>query len=111
MLAESLKDDLESFGAEVLGPVPSVGKAIAIIAERPQFDCAVLDINLGGEMVFPAANDLRRRGISFVFLTGYDRSPVAISFGDVPVFEKPVEPSILVRALLAEFHRRGDTRV
>ena len=34
---------------------------------------AILDINLGGEMVFPLADLLRERHIPFVFATGYDQ--------------------------------------
>ena len=36
-----------------------------------QFDLAVLDVNLGGEKVYPVAELLAERHIPFVFLSGY----------------------------------------
>lgn len=107
MIAESLKQDLQSLGAEVIGPVSSVEQAIACIAQAPWLDAAVLDINLGSEMVFPVANDLSRRAIPFVFLTGYNRSAVAARYADVPVFEKPVEPVTLAKTILAGLGRKA----
>lgn len=100
IIASSLKEDLEDFGATIVGPVKSVQQAISCIAEADRLDAAVLDINLGGERAYPIANDLRRRKIPFVFLTGYDRTPVAVHFEDVPVFEKPADPEALADALL-----------
>ena len=77
LLAEDLRMTLERYGAEVLGPVPSVGEAMASIADHPELDGAVLDMNLRGNMVFPVADMLVARGITFFFTTGYiDRKSV-----------------------------------
>lgn len=71
--AEDMKAELEGLGAEVLGPVPDLAGALDQLASRPAPDDAILDINLGGEMVFPLADLLRERHIPFVFATGYDQ--------------------------------------
>ena len=52
-------------------PAARLEQALAL-AERERLDGAVLDVNLDGQMVFPVAEVLRRRGIPFLFLTGYD---------------------------------------
>ncbi len=106
ILADTLKLDLEAQGAIVLGPAPSVSKAIACIAEADVIDAAVLDVKLRGENSFPIASDLDRQDIPFVFLTGFDRSPVTLRFADIPVFEKPVDPDVLVGALRGEVDRK-----
>lgn len=46
--------------------------AALVLAQGAPLDAAVLDVNLNGEMVFPAAHALRKRNIPFLFLTGYD---------------------------------------
>lgn len=90
---------LEEAGAQPVGPVASVQEAIGHIASMPDLGGAVLDVNLAGELVFPVAYDLARRSIPFVFLTGYDRSLVAVRFTKVPAFEKPVQPEEVLEAL------------
>lgn len=90
---------LEEAGAQPVGPVASVQEAIGLIASLPDLGGAALDVNLAGELVFPVAYDLARRSVPFVFLTGYDRSLVAVRFTDVPAFEKPVRPEEVLEAL------------
>ena len=53
-------------------------------------DIAVLDVNLSGETSFPIADALRRKGVPFVFATGYGESiAVPGHYADVPVVPKP----------------------
>jgi hypothetical protein len=49
-----------------------------------QLDGAVLDINLRGELVFPLVAALKRRGLPFIFATGYDRGNIPQQYRDVP---------------------------
>ena len=90
MLAEDLREELERAGAEVLGPVPSVKKALEILQSEPRPDMALLDINLQGEMAWPVADLLRNTGIPFIFATGYDAKAIPPRYADVPRTEKPV---------------------
>lgn len=60
----------------------------------------ILDINLGRDTSVAVAEELVRRGIPFVFATGYDdRSVVPDELLSVPVVRKPYDASALVRAL------------
>ncbi len=99
LLAEDLRMTLERYGAEVLGPVPSVGEAMASIADHPELDGAVLDMNLRGNMVFPVADMLVARGITFFFTTGYMTSAVPERYAGVTRFEKPFDPEDVAVAL------------
>jgi light-regulated signal transduction histidine kinase (bacteriophytochrome) len=61
---------------------------------------AILDINLGRDTSVPVAEELLRRGIPFVFATGYDdRSAVPDALLSVPVVRKPYDANALVQAL------------
>ncbi|UYY57518.1 response regulator [Sphingomonas sp. S2-65] len=91
LLADDLRDALTEAGAVVLGPVPSVGEAQALIAGEALIDAAVLDINLRGEMVFPVADTLRARGVPFAFATGYDQWALPERFTGAPRVEKPLK--------------------
>lgn len=102
LLAEDLRMTLERFGAEVLGPVPSVGEAMASVADHPELDGAVLDMNLRGNMVFPVADMLTARGVPFLFTTGYAISAIPDRYADVTRFEKPFDPE----AVAAEMAKR-----
>lgn len=99
-LADDLDEALTGAGAEVLGPIPSVEAATAFITGGAAIDAAILDINLHGEMVFPAADALRERGIPFAFATGYDQSALPDRFAQVPRLEKPFKGA-RVAAVLA----------
>lgn len=61
---------------------------------------AILDINLGRDTSVPVAEELVRRGIPFLFATGYDdRSVVPDELLSVPVVRKPYDAAALVKAL------------
>lgn len=91
LIARPLAEQLEDAGASVIGPAGTIEESITLIARIPTIDAALMDVNLAGEMSYPIAYDLARRGVPFVFLTAYDPSLVAARFRDVPVFAKPVE--------------------
>ena len=62
----------------------------------------MLDINIAGDMVWPVAEVLRRRGIPFIFLSAHPRlSEFPIPFAAIPRLEKPLEQNRLLRELSA----------
>ena len=63
-------------------------------------DFALLDINLGIGTSVPVAEELTRRGIPFVFATGYDdRTALPPELLSVPVVRKPYDTEQLRKAL------------
>jgi len=42
------------------------------LAENVRFDVAMLDVNINGQVSFPLAESLWRRGVPVVFATGYE---------------------------------------
>jgi hypothetical protein len=72
LIGMSLTDALENAGSIVVGPVPSVDKAIKQIESEPHIDAAVVDVNLGGVLAFAVADTLIAKKIPFVFASGYE---------------------------------------
>ena len=98
-LATELEQELSEAGAVVVGPVPSVKAAVGLIERTPSLDGAVLDVNLGGEAVFPVVDRLMARDVPFLFVTGYGEQGIPASYRHAPCLEKPTEPRVIVRTL------------
>lgn len=99
LVSMMMEDVLGDWGWEVAGSFGAVKPALDWLDGRAEaLDCAVLDINLGGEMVFPVAEALQARGVPFLFLTGYTAPVRAAEFG-APILNKPFDGPELERAL------------
>jgi CheY-like chemotaxis protein len=99
MLADELQTELSDAGAVVIGPVPAVDKAVALITAGKEIDGAILDVNLAGELVYPVADLLLERGVPFVFTTGYDPSAIPSRFETIVRCEKPAMIAAVTRAI------------
>lgn len=99
LLAQEMKHELTEAGVIVLGPEPSVELALARIGDEPRIDVAILDVNLGGEKVFPVADALAAKQVPFLFATGYEDSMVHDLYPHVTKCDKPLDTRKLVRAL------------
>lgn len=104
LLADELSAELSNEGAIVLGPVPTVKDALSVIENGDAPDGAILDVNLGGEPVFPVADVLISRGVPLVFTTGYDSSALPPRFQHLPRCEKPVSIRRITAALGKALH-------
>ncbi|WP_336487620.1 response regulator [Methylobacterium nigriterrae] len=105
-LADDLARTLARFGADVVGPVASVGEALDIVASEA-LDAVVLDINLQGEMAYPILDALQARGTPLVIATGYDRGEIPSAYAQLPRWEKPFSYDALVATLPALMRRGG----
>ena len=98
LVALDIESMLEEMGCKVVASVPRLVKALDL-ASRLDFDLAVLDINLAGEVVYPLAFRLAARGIPFLFSTGYSTSTLPPELRDRPILKKPVMLASLKRAV------------
>lgn len=96
-LALILEDLLEEAGFCVL-KAARLPAALAF-AESAGIDAAILDINLAGTEVFPAADALRRRGIPFLFTSGYGEEGLPPDYQHCPMMQKPYGVERLQQAL------------
>jgi len=105
-LASEIEDALTRAGSDVIGPIPDPLCAIdQVLADG--FDLAVLDINLGGDLVFPIADALTERGVPFLFASAYPGSGVPSCYRDRPLIVQPYEAGNLIAGLL-DLLRGGD---
>jgi CheY-like chemotaxis protein len=99
LVAEELELELLEAGAVVIGPVATVAAALALIETEARIDGAVLDANLGGELVYPVADRLLALGVPLIFTTGYDASTIPATYKGCLVCEKPVHIAAVARAM------------
>jgi len=78
----------------------ALDRAVATVAQ-----VAVLDVNLRGKAIFPAAETLRNRGIPIVFSTGYGQAGIEAQWKDCPVVQKPFALGQLQAALAQLMHK------
>jgi CheY-like chemotaxis protein len=88
LIAMEIEDALRDLGCMVVGPVGSVVPAVQLV-QTQALGAAVLDVNLGGEQVFPVAEELQARNIPFIFTTGYGEMSLPEKWRDRPHLSKP----------------------
>lgn len=98
MVAMYVEDVLSDLGYQVIALATSLEQAVEFARER-EFDFAVLDINLGGEMSFPVAEVLRERKIPFLFVSGYTSGGVTDEYRNEVRVRKPFRDADLARAI------------
>jgi two-component system, response regulator PdtaR len=94
LVAVQLEEDLRAVGFSVIGPFGTLDSAMQA-ARHVQPDVAVLDVNLNGDMVFPLADELLKRSIPVVLVSGYLPTDLPERFRRVPHISKPYDPAAL----------------
>ncbi|HEX5379226.1 MAG TPA: response regulator, partial [Phenylobacterium sp.] len=87
MVSMLIEDMLEDLGCTVVGPASRLDEAM-VLAREADLDCAVLDVNLGGQSIFPVADLLRAKGAPFAFATGYGDAGLREVDRGSPVLQK-----------------------
>ena len=98
LVALAMTEMLEEGGFQVIGPCASLSEAITAIRST-KFDAAILDVNLNGELIYPAAELLAEQQIPFIFVTGYSSEDIDSHFKNVLALNKPVEREKLLKLL------------
>ena len=94
-----LEDMLADLGYDVAAAVGTIAEA-SEFAAHGDFNAAILDVNLDGQEVYPVAEILAKRGLPFVFVTGYGERSLNEPYRDRPALQKPFQAEQL-KALLA----------
>ena len=98
MVSMLIEDMLSDLGCQVVGPASRLDEAITL-ANEADLDVAVLDVNLGGQPIFPLADLLREKGAPFAFATGYGDAGLRDVDKGSPVLQKPFREGDLARVL------------
>jgi CheY-like chemotaxis protein len=113
-IADAIRGALVDLGAEIVGPVATLGDALARLS-CVEIDAAVLDIDLHGEPSYPLMDALLERRVPFLIATGYHPSMIASAYRHLPQQEKPYDEHALARRLAAmcrgrPLHQDGPAR-
>ncbi len=98
MVSMLIEDMLTDLGCAVVGPASRLDEAMEL-ARAGGIDCAVLDVNLGGQPIYPLADYLREQGLPFAFSTGYGDAGLREADRGSPVLQKPFRETDLARVL------------
>lgn len=93
-----VEDMLLELGFEIVASVARLADACEV-ARTAELNLALMDVNLRGELIFPAARILRQRGVPFVFSTGYGDSGLPLEFRETPLVAKPFAVEDLQRQI------------
>jgi CheY-like chemotaxis protein len=97
-LATMLEDMVVELGHIVVGVASKLGDGL-VMAEQGEFDFAILDVSLNGEMSHPIADVLDARGLPYAFATGYGASGVKGARRQAMTLTKPFGIEDLRRVL------------
>jgi CheY-like chemotaxis protein len=102
-----MKEMLSELDFEVLGPFANIGDAASAL-RADGIAAALLDVNVGGEPIYPFAFRVAERSIPLVFVTGYTAEAIDERFAHVPVLQKPIDQEALRRALSVTAAKRTE---
>lgn len=95
MLLEGMLTDL---GHTVAAEAGTIEEALKL-AREAEFDVAVLDVNLNNRPITPVAEVLVKRGVPFVFASGYGQRGVPEPYRNNPTLQKPFQVEALAQAI------------
>ena len=85
-----LEDMLADLGYEVVAAVGTIAEACELAA-KGAIDAAILDVNVDGKEIYPVADILAKRGLPFVFVSGYGEGSLIERFRGRPSLQKPFQ--------------------
>jgi CheY-like chemotaxis protein len=98
MIAMLVEDMLEDLGHKLVTVASRLEEAVAA-ARNEAFDLAILDLNLGGVLTYPAADVLAERGVPFIFATGYGSGGLKEAYAARSALQKPFNTDALGQAI------------
>lgn len=98
VIAMTAEDMIEHLGFVVAGHAATLAEALERV-DSIDFDIALLDINLNGQMSTPVAQALQAAGKRFVYTTGYGNAGPQSGFADAIVVAKPYTVAMLEKAI------------
>jgi CheY-like chemotaxis protein len=101
MISSMLEDMLAGLGCVPVGAALTIERGLAMASTINAIDVAILDVNIGSEMVFPVADLLLDRDVSCVFSTGHATELLTERYPLCRLLNKPYISRGLARILLA----------
>jgi DNA-binding response OmpR family regulator len=105
IIAMLIEDALEGAGSVVVGPYATVVEALQV-AQLPGIDFALLDVSLLDGKVYPVAQELFRRDVPFLLISGYGEDAVPPEHSGWPYQSKPFTCDDLLNRMRRLLHQR-----
>lgn len=100
LIAEDLSDTIKEAEGVVVGPIPTIKEARALLKGGTAVDAAVLDVNVSDGTITPVLEALRARGIpTLVYTGGSLPEDVRRRHPNLTVLTKPVAPARMIAEL------------
>jgi DNA-binding NtrC family response regulator len=109
LIADTLAVLLEEQGAQIVGPSPDTGHAIALLNASEVINFALVDMNLRDCFSDELIHNLNDRNIPFAIITAYHALPTNCGDRAVATLLKPVDHRKLFKLL--SLYARGSTAV
>jgi CheY-like chemotaxis protein len=106
MIRILMADMLRELGHTLAGEAGHIDEALRL-AQSTEFDLAILDVNLRGELITPVAKLITGRGRPIIFATAYGSDGLPEELRDHPVLQKPFELDALATAIDEMFRSRS----
>jgi len=100
LLRVLLADMLIELGYEIAAETGSLGEAMTL-ARDADFDLAILDVLMNGEVSYPVAEIVAARGLPFMFASGLSPGELPGKHRSRPLLRKPFQIETLRAALVA----------
>lgn len=108
IIAMDAADILTDMGAVFVHTANGVAEALKVL-DNHDVCLALIDVNLGGELSLPVAQECARRGIPTVLATGYGAAQDVIdSYPPIPILQKPYSTEQLREAMLSVLGGPGE---
>ena len=98
LIAQDVEDKLYNLGFSTVYLAHNVERGRECLRSNP-IGLAILDVNLGRELVFPLAADLRERQVPIIFCTARTYSDLPGEWAVHPIVPKPIDETLMIRAI------------
>lgn len=98
LIAYEIESLLTDDGFTVVGMASTLEDALRAAAEA-EAGVALLDVNIEGRSIAPVAEILKRRGIPFALVTGYDRGDLPPEMSEEALVSKPISGEALLQTV------------
>lgn len=98
MIRMMVAEMLEELGYKVVAEAGDIDEALRLV-HTVDFDIAILDVNVNGQVVSPVAMAIAARNRPFIFATGYGAQGMPEEFRGRPALQKPFQMETLARMI------------
>jgi CheY-like chemotaxis protein len=99
LISLMLQQMLEDLGCSVVGVAENLPAALSL-ASSSTADLAILDVNLGGQSIYPVADMLAAKRVPIIFATGYGSQGLSEGYRRHTILAKPYDVDAVRSCLL-----------